>query len=161
VLLRAEESSAQHDLPPIHPVATVGEIVHHDRLKDGRFNIVLYGQRRARLTELPFVAPYRRARAVLIEDIANGVSDSDIGALLSTATRFAGSVRGRGSGVDLELGREQHAGKLADVCAHGLVIDARDRQKILETTDVRQRVRLVTETLAVQEALLAPSATYS
>ena len=54
--------------PPIAQVAGLGVIVEHETLPDGRSNIVLQGRARVVLDELPFVAPYRRARArVLVE----------------------------------------------------------------------------------------------
>lgn len=54
-----------HGRPAVRPVVCVGQIVSHERLSDGRFNIVLHGLCRARIVEE--LAPedgllYRRAR---------------------------------------------------------------------------------------------------
>ena len=56
------DGDLQREPARIHPVATVGRIVAHQRLPDGRFNILVEGVLRARLDELPFVPPCRRAR---------------------------------------------------------------------------------------------------
>src|SRR5579859_4612499 len=55
-----------HRHPAIEPVAGIGVIIDHVELPDGRYNILLHGRGRVRLEELPFVPPYRRAKAVLL-----------------------------------------------------------------------------------------------
>ena len=62
------------DTPPIHPIAGVGEVVEATPLPDGRFNILLAGRYRARLEELPFQPPYRRAHAKRLEPCASNVA---------------------------------------------------------------------------------------
>ena len=51
----------EHGNPRMAQIAGVGLIVEHQQLPDGRSNILLHGQGRVRLEELPFVPPYRRA----------------------------------------------------------------------------------------------------
>jgi len=46
------ESGWQEDYegdPPVHEIATLGRVIEHDRLDDGRYDIVLRGERRVRL----------------------------------------------------------------------------------------------------------------
>jgi hypothetical protein len=45
--------------PPIHPLAGLGEIGRHERLPDGRFQILLVGLYRVFVRELPSEHPYR------------------------------------------------------------------------------------------------------
>src|SRR5579859_4677506 len=52
--------------PTIEAIAGVGMIIDHVELPDGRYNILLHGRARVKLTELPFVPPYRRARGVIL-----------------------------------------------------------------------------------------------
>jgi ATP-dependent Lon protease len=130
--------------PPVAPLAGVGRIVHHEALADGRSNIVLQGCARAHLEELPFVAPYRRARARLVADIATPVAAVDRAALLATAIQVAAVARIG----DFELPPALDPGAMADLCAHRLLAQPPIRQRILEMTDVRQRVLAVTALLA-------------
>jgi Lon protease-like protein len=54
-----------HGRPAVRPVVCVGQIVSHERLADGRFNIILHGLCRARIIEELPPEPgtlYRRAR---------------------------------------------------------------------------------------------------
>src|SRR4051812_1397494 len=56
--------------PPIETVACLGRILQHERLPDGRFNFLLLGRRRVRLTrEIPTGKLYRTAEAEIMEDV--------------------------------------------------------------------------------------------
>lgn len=143
-----------HGHPSIASVAGVGIIVDHAELPGGRFNIVVRGRARVSLEELPFVPPYRRARAEILRTESESVSAGDIAALVSSATAFASVVQSRDSSFDFRLPRDADAGALADHCAGQLLIDGRDRQAVLEATTVSLRVKLVTETLAMQRLAL-------
>jgi Lon protease-like protein len=142
--------------PPIAHISSIGEITKHQPLPDGRYNLVLSGKARVKLEELPFVPPYRRARAVVLGSTDTRIPDSDIAALVSIATRFAGRVRMSGP-LDFALPPTHEPGLLADACANALIIDPGERQRVLETLDIPDRLRLCSELLAVQEVLLARS----
>ena len=142
--------------PTIAPVAGVGVIIDHSELPGGRYNILLRGRARVRLEELPFVPPYRRAVATILTTPPAEVQSNDVSALVSTATAFATIVRERDSSFEFRLPRDASPGLVADMCAHHLVLDARERQAILETLDVGARVRRVAEALAVQRVTLSP-----
>jgi Lon protease-like protein len=143
------------DDPPIASIAGVGVLVDYTELPSGRFNILVRGRARVKLDELPFVPPYRRARATILGSSEEVVAASDIAALISTATSFASLVRERDKKFELRLPRDTDAGTLADLCAAQLLIDGRDRQKALEETSIVGRVRLVTETIALQRLAIA------
>jgi Lon protease-like protein len=136
--------------PIIARVAGVGTIVDHAELPSGRFNIVLRGRVRVELAELPFVPPYRRAKATVLHSHEESLPSTAIAALIATATTFVGLVRQRDKSFDFRMPKLSDAGSLVDHCAQHLLIDARDRQRALETTSVAERVRQVTETLALQ-----------
>ncbi len=132
--------------PPFESVAGAGFVVQNALLADGRSNIVLQGRVRVALEELPFVAPYRRARARILDDIATPVPAIDRTGLYATAAALASAARLR----DFDLPAGLDPGRAADLCAHRLIGDALARQRVLEELDVRERVRLVTADLAEQ-----------
>jgi Lon protease-like protein len=142
--------------PQIAGVAGVGTILDHVELPGGRYNILLRGRARVRLRELAFVPPYRRAAAEVLEPPAEGVSQSDLSALISSATLFASFVRERERKFEFRLPRDAPAALVADLCANHLVLDPRERQAVLETLDPGARVRRVAEALAMQSLTLAP-----
>ncbi|MBK7586059.1 MAG: LON peptidase substrate-binding domain-containing protein [Myxococcales bacterium] len=155
VLVPSPHPVDHHGHPGIARIASVGFITEHQSLPDGRSNLLLVGQARVSLEELPFEAPYRRARATLLHDVATAVAAADLSALVHTATTFAFEVRRREAGFSFHLPPDATPGELADACAQHLVIDSELRQRALETLDVRERVRLVTGELASQSAALS------
>jgi len=142
--------------PEIAPVAGLGTILDHAELPGGRYNILLKGRARVRLSELPFEPPYRRAAADVLVPPDEEITQSELSALVSTATAFAQFVRERDREFEFRLPRDAKPALLADLCAHHLVLDARERQAILETLSPRARARRVVEALAMQRHTLAP-----
>lgn len=152
-----------HGHPRIAEIAGAGVIVDHAELPSGRFNIMVRGRARVHLDELAFIEPgaalpaylYRRARATVIVPPSGDVPASNLSALISAATAFAARVRERDPSFEFPLPRDAPAGTIADLCAHHLLLDARERQKVLETLDPVARVRRVAEALALQHLALS------
>jgi ATP-dependent Lon protease len=140
--------------PKISAVAGAGIIVEHEALPGGRANIVLRGVARVRLDELPFVSPYRRARAVVLPDHESPAKSADRAALLGAATAFASAVRRHDESFSFRAPTDLDDGALADICAHHLLVDPAARQKALEETNVTLRVRFVTSEIVVQRTAL-------
>jgi Lon protease-like protein len=157
VVFITDPSRTHLDKPEIASVAGAGLIIDHAELPGGRYNILVRGRARVRLAELPFVPPYRRARAEVLPSVPAEVSPADLSALISTATTFSSMVRERDKTFEFRLPRDAPPGTIADLCAHHLVLDGKERQAILETFDVVARVRRVAEALAVQRVTLSPS----
>jgi Lon protease-like protein len=141
-----------HGDPPISVVAGVGVIVEWHELPDGRFNLLLEGRGRVHLTELPFVPPYRRARAELLEDPPVEISVVDHASLVAVANAFSAFVQARDPNFQFSLSPSLPTPRVADLCAHHLILDARERQAVLETLDPVARVRKVADALATQLA---------
>jgi hypothetical protein len=68
VMIEPGHEGEQPGDPPIVEVASVGELVFHEKLPDGRFHIVLRGLARVTLEEVPSDDPYRIARAAVLAD---------------------------------------------------------------------------------------------
>jgi Lon protease-like protein len=156
VLVTGPEELDEHGHPQIAKIAGAGIIIDHVELPSGRFNILVRGRARVALEELPFGdKPYRRARATVLAAPPGEAAPSDLSALISSATAFASRVRERDPSFEFPLPRDTPAGAVADLCAHHLVLDARERQAALETLEVGARVRRVTEVLALQRLALS------
>jgi ATP-dependent Lon protease len=155
VLITDPDQLDEHGHPRIAEIAGAGVIVDHVELPSGRFNILVRGRARVRLTELPFGdKPYRRARAEVLAP--GGEAEAiNVAALIAAATAFAARVRERDPNFELALPKDAPAGVVADLCAHHLVLDARERQAALAALDVGERVRRVAEVLALQRLALS------
>jgi Lon protease-like protein len=150
VMITDAERRDEHGHPVIAEMAGVGVIVDHVELPGGRYDILLRGRARVRLRELPFDPPYRRAESQIVNASSEDVPPIEVMALMSSASAFVAVLEKAHREFELRLPSNAAPGVLADLCAHQLVIDPRERQVILETMDVRTRVRRVAEALVVQ-----------
>jgi ATP-dependent Lon protease len=142
--------------PEFSAIAGIGEVVRHDALPDGRFNILVRGHARVRLEELALERPYRRARATLVATEGGKADAAAVRALTTTALQFAARVRVCHPTFDFALPETQSPGALADACAHYLVLDGAERQQLLETLDDAERVERCLEALMRQQAEMEP-----
>ncbi|WP_337176936.1 LON peptidase substrate-binding domain-containing protein [Paludisphaera sp.] len=138
--------------PSIEVVGCLGRIIRHERLPDGRFNLLLLGRRRVRLlgeVDEPEL-PYRVAEAVAMEDEIRGPLD-EAAARKALIGRFREAIAAA-AGLDDEFFRLLEAaeslGALADVMAHSLPLDADRKQRLLAEPDVQARIFLLDGWLA-------------
>ncbi|HEX6883174.1 MAG TPA: LON peptidase substrate-binding domain-containing protein [Planctomycetota bacterium] len=61
--IRAGHEAEAAGAPPIYPLAGLGEIGRHERLEDGRYNILLVGLQRVFVKEVPSERLYRKVEA--------------------------------------------------------------------------------------------------
>lgn len=133
--------------PPIHKTFGVGKIIEHDRLEDGRYNVQLQGLYRVRLiTEYP-TQPFRTGRGLVLLD----------GPLDSRRREVAGLRRELRAACDALCGlmpeyapslravwaSQPHPCMIVDQLAAMMVLDAYDRQSILEEIDPIRRMKLM------------------
>lgn len=142
--------------PSLAPIAGIGRVVDHVALPDGRFEVLLQGLARVHLAELEFVAPYRRARATVVPSTGLAIASSDLSPLCSAISSFAAVVRARDPEFDFRVPKGAPPELVVDLAAHELVLDAHERQALLETLDVRARMRRCADAIALQHAAARP-----
>jgi len=151
IAIACVDGDLQREPVRFHPVATVGRIIAHQRLPDGRYNILVEGLLRARLDELPFVPPYRRARVTPLSDPTVEtieVSASARAALLAVMTLVVRSARAKQTRFDFDPPLELPTARLAFRLVDRFVTSAHWRQRVLEAPTPSRRVALATEALA-------------
>jgi ATP-dependent Lon protease len=153
------DADAADGLPPIEAIAGAGVILEHQPLPNGRSNVILLGQARVQLEELPFEGPYRRARATILRDFGPAPTEEDALAIHQAVQRLVRAVQRRDAGFHFEPPAGASAAAVADLAAHHLIVSPRTRQELLGTTDPRARVRHVTAELLGQVAALEHVAT--
>lgn len=153
------EGTDEWGQPRFAEIAGGGIVASHDPLADGRSNIVVLGQGRLRLREIPpdGTFPYRRAMASALESFPIPVSESSRTALLSAATMFAGEVKRHDPSFSFQVPASDDGGELADACAGQLIVDPEVRQAVLEELDPERRVDLVLRELARQHGSMLES----
>jgi ATP-dependent Lon protease len=162
VSLQLERENLENGTAPrVATVASVGELVLAQELPDGRFNLVVRGRARIGIDEeLPSEEPYRLIAAHEIPDDPSSETD-DVGeadaALRALVTGLAESIPDGGELLKHVAAAQDTPAALANVIAASLVADAKARQRLLETTDVFERLeRLSNEVVALIDRVGSP-----
>ncbi len=131
-------------------VAGLGRVVHHERLPDGRFHILLQGVGRVALDdELPMGGLlFRRVRARLLTDQDADGTAAQLTTLRSCYARLLDAhPECRDSLGDLPL-RLADADVVSDLVCAALLDETAARQRALEQTDLLARLKMANEALA-------------
>ncbi len=139
--------------PALEPTACLGRVTTHQRLPDGRYNLLLEGLARVRLVrELEPLAPFREFEAELALDRLSPDGASERATLAETLlTRFRETLaplphvyeplaKALGAGLPL--------GALTDVVAFSLDLGLRFKQDLLVEVDVDRRAKRLLERMA-------------
>lgn len=132
-------------------IVTVGRIVAHQRLPDGRFNILVEGRVRVELDELPFQPPYRRARGTLLPEplgVAAEVLPVARAALLALTSQVIAQARARQLRFDFDAPLDLPSARLALRLVDRFVTDPLARQRLIDAPTAAARVAVATEALA-------------
>jgi Lon protease-like protein len=135
--------------PAIERVACLGEILKHERLPDGRFNMLLLGKQRIELVEeLERPTLYRQASY----DVLNDIEPEDEPSLWrDRLIHTFRDVIGRRGPIDQELERLIQSsvclGILTDILTHTLSLEGALKQAFLSEPDTERRAAGLIEVL--------------
>jgi ATP-dependent Lon protease len=156
-----KESLEEGNIPRVAHVASVGELVLVQELPDGRFNLVIRGRARIGIDEeLPSDEPYRLIAAHEIPDdpaaMAADIDEADT-TLRALVSGLAESIPDGGELLKHVAAAQDTPAALANVVAASLIADVKARQRLLETTDVFERLeRLSNEVVALIDRVGKP-----
>lgn len=151
-LLKPGWEKEYYGRPPVHPIAGAGEIVRHEELPDGRFNILLRGTMRIGIqTELPPDKSYRIVRARPLPDRYTDADSAVIAGRVERLKVFYLRILSEVNKGQDEMARifagVKDAGAIADRIAAALFSDSETRQQVLERLEVPARIAYVQEQL--------------
>ncbi len=154
-LLQADADEPS-DRPAIEPVVCVGQIVWHEKLADGKYNLRLRGTSRARIIEeLDSDSPYRTARVDLLRDTA----PADL-SLLSRLRRDLATVVlpqfGDDSSARQQLTElfdgDMPLGQVCDVLSYALPLPLELKQSLLAEPHADRRATALADALRISAA---------
>ncbi len=124
--------------PPIHEIVGVGKVVQDSKLKDGKYNLLLFGVARARVVEVLSDQPYRTARVELLPERPAGAKkyERKRKLLLTFLTQVLDELLKQGAArppTDMPLGA------LCDLLASMISLETPTKQSLLEELDVAAR----------------------
>ncbi|MCF8079246.1 MAG: endopeptidase La [Desulfobacterales bacterium] len=157
--LVVSKSPEQGSTPTEKDLAAVGTsalILKMAKTGDNRAQLLVQGISRIRLTEFIKGKPYLQAQIEKIE--APEKLDKEIEAMMSNLVSQFSKVVELSPGFPSEMaqmaGSIQEAGILADMVASTLNVTAEEKQKILETENIKKRLREVTRMVSHQLEIL-------
>jgi ATP-dependent Lon protease len=139
--VQQDEPLAEH----LYPVGTLGEIVQVERQQGGNVQVVLEGLTRVQLTNIARDERLYTVRAAALPDIGADAAEARVlvqhvkelvGRYAESKNRLTAEV------VDL-VNRTDDGGQLADLLITQLISDVGQRQRLLESVDVRHRLEAV------------------
>lgn len=138
--------------PPLYGVGCVGEVVECEPQADGRYWIVLRGERRFRVVEelTPDVGGYRRVLADVSgfpDDPLELEKEVEIGHLLAVAVRFCAA---RELEFDIELLAALAPAQAVNALCAAVPLTAAEKQALLEAAEPESRRDLLTTLLEMQ-----------
>jgi ATP-dependent Lon protease len=152
----AQENPAAHEL---HGIGTVAVIHRMVKQPDGAIRLVIQGLERFRVVEFTQTTPYFKARIARLPDIPPGADDLEAEALGRQALQLFQRVVELSPMLADELvtlvSAAGDAGRMADLMAAALPsLSTERRQALLETSDVKLRLKALVEALAKETEVL-------
>jgi len=153
---RAEEEDP--GAADLYTVGTVARVVKLLKMGEDNYSLVVQGLARFKVLELVQETPYLKARVDAIEDKSVVESDVEIEALAINLKKLAREV--------IELMPElpaaatelvesiTHPGHLADLIAANVDVPIEEKQQVLETVELKARMKLVLELLNRKREIL-------
>jgi len=167
ILVLAQKDEKTDDPGPdeLYATGTVGLIMRMLKMPDGRLKVLVQGVARARVLRFVDDGPHLSARIEIIPERKAPEADPpdpENEALIRNAREQSErilSLRGVASPEILSvLGGVSEPGRLADLIASNLRMKVADAQRILETEDPIDRLRLINEQLAKEVEVAAMQA---
>jgi ATP-dependent Lon protease len=140
----------------LYGVGTLAKIAQVVQLQDGTVRAIVQGQTRLRLHDFVATEPYLRATVEELPDAAG--ASLEVQALMRTVQAQIEQYVANGAPVPPEAAvaarNISEPGLLADMVAYSPDMTTEQRQELLETVDVTERLKLVSNFLARQIEIL-------
>jgi ATP-dependent Lon protease len=162
IIMLVAQRDAQNETPhpeDLYPVGTVAAIMRMLKLPDGRIRLLVQGLSRARIDNVLAEEPYLKAKITRLEEkeSPDELPPEQEALLRSVKQNLERSVS-LGKNISPEVmviaGNLDDPARLADLAASNLDLKLEDAQKILESTDSMERLRLVNDSLAKEITVL-------
>jgi ATP-dependent Lon protease len=155
VLTQHQPETEDPRFDALYPIGAVARILKTIRLSSGNFSVVLQGISRMRVIEPLSSEPYLSARVERLyeKSVRNEEIDALTALVRESARELVELLPQPPHEVGAVLDNVHEAGALADLIASNLPITTEQKQRILETLDLRERLRMVLDLVKRQSAI--------
>jgi ATP-dependent Lon protease len=161
IMLVAQRDATSETPRPeeLYPVGTVAAIMRMLKLPDGRIRLLVQGLSRARIDSFLSEEPYLKAKITKLEEPQTPkVLPPEQEALLRSVKQNLEKSVSLGKNISPEVmviaANLDDPARLADLAASNLDLKLEDAQKVLESTDPIERLRLVNDSLSKEITVL-------
>ncbi|MGB0909912.1 MAG: LON peptidase substrate-binding domain-containing protein [Nitrospirales bacterium] len=157
-LLKEGWEDLYYEIPPIHELGCVGQLVNVEELDDGRYNIILKGLQRCRYDEQSVSTPYRQAKLTLLPESLKSRNLASVARtkLVEVAESYLDLKKAHDLS-QLIASEEFDDAVLVNSLSSGLDLTPLEKQFLLEAEDLLQRTRRLTDLLKFKLADLHSS----
>ena len=149
VLLRPGWESNYEGRPAIYPVGCAGVITHHERMPDGRYNIVLRGLEKFRIIDEDSGGTYRRAAIHTLHEAVGPAERAEIRAARTRLERLL-APRPEQQGGEIKLPSAMNDEDLVNTLAQYMELEPLEKQALLEREGLLARCRSLIELLEMK-----------
>ncbi|MDG0814968.1 endopeptidase La [Bdellovibrio svalbardensis] len=156
IFLASQKDISEENPSPenIYTVGTIAMIMRMRKLSDGRVKILIQGVAKGRVKNYSKTSPSFEVAVEKIEDIPTQKTVVENEALIRTAKEHIERIIALGRPLSpdilLVLDDVSDPGRIADLIASNLGIKVDSAQKVLETHDATERLKIVNEILAAE-----------
>ena len=162
IIMLVAQKDAQSETPrpdELYSVGTVAAIMRMLKLPDGRIRLLVQGLSRARIDSFLAEEPFLKVKITRLEEPASPKElPPEQEALLRSVKQNLEKSVSLGKNISPEVmviaANLDDPARLADLAASNLDLKLEDAQKVLESTDPIERLRLVNDTLAKEITVL-------
>jgi Lon protease-like protein len=148
VLLRPGWERDYEGRPAVYPIGCSGVITHAERLRDGRYDIVLRGLDRFRVVDENHGRSYRQA---IVEPMADEAPAGDQRRIIHTCRMRLESILGKDPRVgDARIPSTMPDEDLVNALAQYLDLEPLEKQALLEKPSLRSRAESLVELLEMK-----------
>ena len=149
VLLRPGWEGRYDGRPPIYPIGCAGVISHHEKMPDGRYNIVLRGLEKFRVLDEDDSKSYRLAH---IQPLLETIPASDREEIRAARAKLEALLvpQPTGRGVDRRLPPAMADEDLVNTLAQDMELEPLEKQALLEREGLLARCRSLIELLEMK-----------
>jgi ATP-dependent Lon protease len=163
IIMLVAQRNAQVELPrlpDLYPVGTVAAIMRMLKLPDGRTRLLVQGVTRARIDSVLSEEPYLKVKITRLEEPeAPKELPPEVEALVRSVKQNLEKSVALGKSISPEVmviaANLSDPARLGDLAASNLELKLEDAQRILESTDPIERLRLVNEALSREITVLS------
>jgi ATP-dependent Lon protease len=156
IFLASQKDITEENPTPerIYEMGTVAKIMRMRKLSDGRVKILIQGEAKGRIKSFTKTSGSFEVSIEKVEDVVNPAHQVEVQALVKTAKECIEKTIALGKALSpdilLVLDDVTDPGRIADLIASNMGLKVNDAQKVLETTDTKERLSFVCQLLQAE-----------